>query len=116
MEYLITTFEKISAERSTPVTSTPVLVEFQFNIGNGLFADVSAEVIEETDADGFTTSNDITIIDVLVPARDKSQPPPMGFRQTQIFPYAAGYPKEFRTAIEQKAVECSHNSKYHIKN
>lgn len=101
-DYLITTYEAMRVERSTPTTSAPVKVRFSFHIGYDVFLSVLAEVTEETDADG-CIGHDVTILECVEEHG--------GF---EIFPYQPGV-KGLRAELEKKAVECSHNAKYHTK-
>lgn len=90
-------------ERSTPTTSAPVKVEFRFHLGYDVFLAVTAEVTEERDGDG-CTGHEVTIIECVEENGNG-----------ELKPYGKGC-EELRAAIEEKAVECSHNKKYHIKN
>lgn len=97
-DLLITTYEKVRVERSTPTTSEPVKVQFSFHIGFDVFMSVLAEVTEETDADGFNVSHDVTILECVEEN---------GGGELKI--YGKGL-EGLRATIEQKAVECSQNS------
>lgn len=105
-DLLITTYEAIRVERSTPTTSKPVKVRFSFHLGYDVFLSVKAEVTEETNADGFTTSHDVTILECVHHSGD--------WMFTDVKIYSKGM-EALRAAIEEKAVECSHNKKYHVK-
>lgn len=102
MDLLITTHEMMRVDRSTPTTSVPVKVRFSFHIGYDVFLSVLAEVTEERDGDG-CTGHDVTILECVEEHG--------GF---EIFPYQPGV-KGLRAELEKKAVECSHNAKYHTK-
>ena len=104
MEYLITTHEMMRVERSTPITSAPVKVKFSFLLGHDVFFRVMAEVTTETDFAALNHGYDVTILECVEENGNG-----------ELKPYGKGC-EGLRAAIEEKAVECSHNSKYHIKN
>lgn len=101
-DYLITTYEKVRVERSTPTTSKPVKVHFSFLLGYDVFLAVTAEVTEEHEGDG-CTGHDVTILECVEEKGDG-----------QLDPYGSGM-FTLRAAIEEKAIECSHISKYHVR-
>lgn len=101
-EFLITTHEMLRAERSTPTTAAPVTVEFDFLIGYDCYARIKAEVITETDADGFSESSDVTITSCFIGENDVS-------------PYSAMFGEENRQAIYEQAITSSHHPQYHAK-
>lgn len=101
-EFQITTHELLRVERSTPVSTAPVKVRFTFLLGYDVFLAVTAEVTEERDGDG-TTGYDVNILECVEENGSG-----------ELHPYATGC-EYLRAAIEGKAVECSHNIKYHIK-
>ena len=103
MDYLITTFERISAERSTPITSAPVKVKFSFHIGHDVFYRVKAEVTTETDAAALNCGYDVTILECVEENGNG-----------ELKPYGIGC-EGLRAALEEKAIEYSHNSKYHVR-
>ena len=89
-------------ERSTPTTSAPIKVHFSFLLGYDVFLAVTAEVTEERDGDG-CTGHDVTILECV-----------QGHGYFEIPVYSKCF-DALRAAIEEKAVECSHNSKYHVR-
>jgi hypothetical protein len=101
-EFLVTTHEMLRVERSTPTTSAPVTVEFDFLIGYDCYARIKAEVITETDADGFSESSDVTILSAHIGENDVS-------------PYSAMFGEETRAAIVEQAITSSHHPQYHAK-
>ncbi len=103
MDLLITTYEAHRVERSTPTTSDPIKIRFPFHLGYDVFLSVTAEVTEETDAEGFNTSHEVTILECVEEIGGG-----------ELKPYSKGL-ETLRAAIEEKAVECSHNKKYHVK-
>jgi hypothetical protein len=104
MDLLITTHEIMRIERSTPTTSDPVKIRFPFHIGYDVFLSVKAEVTEETDADGFNTSHDVTILECVEENGGG-----------ELKPYSKGL-EALRAELERKAIAYSHNRFYHIKN
>lgn len=102
MDIVITTHELHRIEAATPTTTAAQKVRFSFHIGYDVFLSVLAEVTEETDADG-CIGHDVTILECVEEHG--------GF---EIFPYQPGV-KGLRAELEKKAVECSHNAKYHTK-
>lgn len=99
---LITTYEEMRVERSTPTTSAPVKVRFLFLIGYDVFFAVTAEVTEERDGDGIT-GHDVTVLECVEENGNG-----------EIKPYGKGC-EGLRAAIEEDAIFYSHNSKYHVK-
>jgi hypothetical protein len=102
-EFLVTTHETLRVERSTPTTAAPVTVEFDFLIGYDCYARIKAEVITETDADGFSESSDVTILSAHI-----------GENEVSVYSYEFG--EKTRAAIVEQAITSSHHPKYHIKN
>lgn len=84
---------KYIIERSTPTSSRPKEVRFQFHIGYDVFLSVTAEVVTETDAEGFNHSNNVTILECLEMIGGG-----------ELFPYEKGM-NALRAALEQKAIE-----------
>jgi hypothetical protein len=101
-ENLVTTHELLRVERSTPTTAAPVTVEFDFLIGYDCYARIKAEVITETDADGFSQSSDVTITSCFIGENDVSA-------------YSDMFGEETRKAIKQEAIQHSKIKKYHSK-
>lgn len=101
-DLLITTHEIHRVEQSTPVASEPAKVRFQFLLGHDVFFTVTAEVTEERDGDG-CTGHDVTILECFEENGNG-----------ELNPYGKGC-EGLRAAIEEQAVECSHNDKYHVK-
>lgn len=90
-------------ERSTPVTSAPVRVDFSFLLGYDVSLAVTAEVTEERDGDG-CTDYEVSILECVEENGNFEIPVYENIFDT------------LRLKIKEKAVECSHISKYHIKN
>jgi hypothetical protein len=101
-EFLITTHELLRVDRSTPTTAAPVTVEFDFLIGYDCYARIIAEVITETDAEGFNRSYDVTILFAHIGGKE-------------IGVYYNEFGEETREAIKEQAVTLSHHPKYHGK-
>lgn len=104
MDLLITTHEIMRVERSTPTTSASVKIRFPFHLGYDVLLSVTAEVTEETDADGFNVSHDVTILECVEENGGG-----------ELKPYSKGL-EMLRAELERQAVAYSHNSMYHIKN
>lgn len=103
MDLLITTHEIMRVERSTHTTSATVKIRFPFHIGYDVFLSVTAEVTEETDADGFNTSHDVTVLECVEENGGG-----------ELKPYAKGL-EALCAELKRKAIEYSHNEKYHVK-
>lgn len=100
--FKIEAHERLRAERSTPVTSEPVEVRFSFLLGYDVFLAVTAEVTTETDFAALNHGYDVTILECVEENGNG-----------ELKPYGKGC-EWLRAALEEKAIECSHNSKYHV--
>jgi len=103
MDLPITTYEALRVERSTLTTSAPVKVQFSFHIGFDVFMSVLAEVTEETDADGFNVSHDVTILECVEENGGG-----------ELKPYDKGM-GGLRAELERQAIVYSQNSMYYVK-
>lgn len=102
-DLLITTHEIMRVERSTPTASAPVKVRFSFYLGFDVFMSVLAEVTEETDADGFNVSHDVTILECVEENGGG-----------ELKPYGKGM-EGLRAELERQAIDRSQNSMYYVK-
>lgn len=96
MDLMVTTYEQVRVERSTPTTSAPVKVEFRFHLGHDVFLAVTAEVTEERDGDGYT-GHDVTILECVEENGNG-----------EIKPYAKGCEGLLESLTEQAINEYNH--------
>ena len=94
--------DKIEYLPSDLTKNQTVTVRFQFLIGYDVFLSVTAEVTEIRE--GYeTTGHEVAILECVEENGGG-----------ELYPYAKGC-EGLRAAIEEQAVECSHNDKYHVK-